>query len=1105
MTRLLSTFSLLYLGVMISQGAGAAGRPSWVAAPLVRAAGRPAPGARAAVLRSSDGAVAALSDTNHVVHGKVIDEDTKQPVQGVSVTIEGSDRGVVTDAGGLFTIRAGRDQVIILTSIGYEPIRVKAGALTNVRVFSLKSLKTAMNDVVVVGYGTQKKATLTGSVSVVDAKAFQDKGPVDNPIGALQGQVPGVVVTRTSTEPGRQNWNFQMRGATSTNGADPLVIIDGIPVSSLNALNSINPNDIDNMSFLKDADAAIYGARGAGGVVLITTKRGKSGKPTIQYDGSVSKKVLGLMPHLLDVKPYGQMMMAARIADNYGTVPTSDSWYQLGVLYANAPDSGWISGNSADPGFGDVADFPMFQGMNWQKVLWGNATSTQQNIAISGRGTNSGYRVSLGYMDDGSQLQWGDNSNKRYNLRLAHDYTFSEKLKVETNISLEENNIVEPTMLSSALGPWQQPGFPSANKYGLPYTWGGQRSVNWQLADGGDNKEYDTRLVTSTKLTYAFTPHLHFIGSAGYNATFSDNKAQQKGINWYSYAGTTVIAQDPSQVNTYYQRGLNKDLYYNANAYLEYRNTFSTVHDLGLTLGTSYERDETDAYTTRSTDLQDDNVPSLGLVGSSTVITNGESQSHWALGSYFGRFNYAYKNKYLFEANARYDGSSKFIASNRWKAFYGLSGGWRLTEETFMKHQKVFNELKLRASYGSVGNQNGIGLYDYIQLLNVSQSTGATNSGYPVIGGNPVVTVGPTNTLVSLNRTWEDVRTANLALDFSVLNHRLSGTIEYFVKNNIGMLLAHTYSAILGATAPASNSGHLRTWGKELSLMWQDRIGPVTYHIGGNISDNQNKLVSFGGQKVIASGYNNAVEGQPIGAYFGLQYAGRIQTQAQLDAYNTKYAAGNSIGMPAPSTIGSTTSGLRLGDNMFKDLNGDGKLTLPGDLKYLGRNDPRWSYSFNLGAEWKGFDFSVVFQGVGQRTIYRRGYGWGIPFYWIWIGQSSEYYNNTWTPTNTNAKYPTLATLFAGNIATYNYQPSTWSVENGAYLRLKNLVIGYTLPQAWTQKAKIQKLRIYFSGNDLWEISHINDGWDPEATMTISGNERFPFYRFLTGGINLTF
>jgi hypothetical protein len=310
----------------------------------------------------------------------------------------------------------------------------------------------------------------------------------------------------------------------------------------------------------------------------------------------------------------------------------------------------------------------------------------------------------------------------------------------------------------------------------------------------------------------------------------------------------------------------------------------------------------------------------------------------------------------------------------------------------------------------------------------------------------------------------------------------------------------------------------LKTWGWELSLNWRDRIGDVGYHIGGNLSDNQNRLVNYGGQRLISSanrGYNAAVEGYSLGTYFGLDYAGRIQTQKQLNDYKALFfAPGTNIntGFSQTSTLKRET--LQLGDNMFRDVNGDGKITFPEDAVVVGRDDPRYSYSFNVGVDWKGFDFNVIFQGIGKRTIIRDG-NWRIPAAVVFQAQNVAFDQQWWTPTRTDAYLPRISTT--GTINNYNYYPSNWVAENGSYIRLKNLVVGYTLPKSLTQKAKIEKLRIYFSGNDLWEKSHIRDGWDPEAPRSVAnvgdpnnGNvstfsERYPFYRYMTFGVNVTF
>jgi TonB-linked SusC/RagA family outer membrane protein len=1094
-----------------------------------------------------------LFSQNVPITGKITDATTGQPVAGASVRVKGTSGGVATDSSGIFHINAARSATLIVSYVGYESRDISAAG--NLSGIQLKQTGGALADVVVVGYGTQKKTTLTGAVSVVTAKTFEDRGPIASPVAALQGQVAGVVVTRSSAAPGRESWNFQIRGATSLNGSDPLIIIDGIPVStplnngggalnsnpgngglgvtmnSANALGSLNPSDIENISVLKDAAASIYGSRAAGGVVLITTKRGKSGKPTLQYEGTVSTKIKGLNYNLASGQQWGQGIVDAITNDYFGNPDKTYIWYKMGRLMTHAPDSGYLdfnvqysidpatgkpvyvgtpttpAANGANPGFGDVKDITFFN-TNWNKILWGGgAVSTTHNLSLSGRTEKSGYRLSLRYSDDGSLLKWGDNSNKLYNVRLANDWNVTDKLKVETNLSFEENDIVMPTTLTNGnvLGNYMQPGFPIATKTGMPYAWGTQYDPNWQAKLGGNTKEGNMRIYTNLGLTYSFSKHLRFVGKVAYDPSVTDVKAQQKVIHWWNYNGSIQAPDAPTQLSAYYQRQSTTDKYYNLNGYLEYHNTFAADHDLTVVAGSQYERDMVDYYSAKTTDLTNDNVPSLNLsIGDATTKSINEQQSQWALGSYFGRLNYAYKGKYLFEAQARYDGSSRFIAEDRWKMFYGFSAGWRIIDEEFMKSQSTLSDLKLRASWGQVGNQSSIGLYDYINTLGSTVSGGSGSSGVPILGSGPVVYVTPNGTLVSQNRTWETVQNENLGVDFGFLSNRLTGSFDYYIKNNTNMLIGITYPSVIGANAPPSNSGHLRTWGWETVVGWRDQIGKFTYHVGATISENNNKLVTLTGASVINPGYNTAVQGYAIGSIFGLKYAGRIQDQKTADAVNAM-GSGNNIGLPIKT---ATQPGARMGDNYYVDVNKDGKLTTPGDLVYLGRDDPKYVYSFNLGGEFHGFDLSAVFQGVLDRAVYRGNNVVEVPYQNSYQGEGTYWVGNTWTPNNTKAFYPNLSASVNGQTYNaYNYQPSSWAgtVQNGAYLRLKNLVLGYTIPQPVITKLKLQRVRVYFSGQDLWEKTGIHDGWDPEATRTISNLERYPFYRYLTFGLNVTF
>ncbi len=1073
------------------------------------------------------------------VTGKVIDSETGEAVVGATITIANSTTGVAADVNGKFKINVPPKGLLHFNSIGYVSLKVPAD-FDKEMIIKLSPNKTGLNEVIVVAYGTQKKPSVVGAISTVSSKVFEDRGPTNNPIANLQGQVPGMVVTRSSAQPGRENWNFQIRGATSVNGQDPLIILDNVALNNNNELNSLNPDDIDNISVLKDGAASIYGARAAYGVVLITTKKGKSGKMQIQYSPSVSQKVVGLQPKMANIDQWADGLLQAKINDNYGVVPATDLWYQMAnfakankgtvVLASQIPGNttGGITANSfynglPVPAFLDVKELD-FIDVSLQQFLWGRATSTQHNLSISGGSEKNTYRVSLGYLNDGSQLKIGNNGNQRYNLRFNNTFRFSDKVQIETNVALEKNDIQQPTMYTtgsySALGNGFQIGLPMYTQSGRPYQWGGVTSPAGLLRDGGDNLEFNSRALLNTSLTYNFAKHLTFSGTAGYNVWWQDARVQTKTVRLYSYddkylTGTTAPSGGSTGGSQNYFRQNINDPYYNLIGRMTYTNQFNNIHDISFMIGSSYERDEYDLFNTTTYNIGSDDIPSLNLGLTSSVggfVTNNEVRNHYALGSYFARATYAFKGKYLFEATGRYDGSSKFIASTRWKPFYSLMGGWRLSEENFIKNTNIFTELKIRASYATAGSQGGIGLYDYLQSLNVSSSG-------TLLGSTIATATSTTGNLVSLNRTWETVIKRNLGIDFGVLNGHLNGTFELFRNQNKNMLVSVTYPGVLGIGAPQSNNGNLKTWGWEGQLTWKDHIGQVNYSISGNITDSQNKLVYFNGVPALGPGYNATVEGYPLGSYFGLKYGGRFQTQAEVDAYNAKFynpgGATNTIGIPIASPLTNLpgqNSGLRPGDNYYVDVNGDGKLTNGtstadmGDLVFLGSDVPRYTFGMALSLQWKGFDFTSIFQGVGKRTIFRANgsaNNWRVPYTALGQAQTTQWIGDTWTPENTNAYYPNL---HANGINGYNYQISTWSIENGAYVRLKNLVIGYTLPKALLQRTKaISGLRIYISGSDLWEISGIHDSWDPEVTRTTQGNERYPFYRYVTLGANITF
>ena len=476
---------------------------------------------------------------------------------------------------------------------------------------------------------------------------------------------------------------------------------------NLSVLNSINPQDIDNISFLKDASSAIYGARAAGGVVLITTKRAKDGKPTIQYNASLSQKIRGMRPGFLNGDQYGKYMLEGISNATYGGVADQNwLWTKYALAWINRGDNLVIDkqqpGYVETIGFNDVRDYTFFD-TDPIEILWNNtALSTQHDLSLSAKTDAFGYRLSMGYMNDPSLLKWGENSNNRYNVRLNLDFKLSEKFKVQTNISLEKDDVVVPTN-QNQIDYGSQPGFPVATISGKPYAWGTQPARNWLIELGGENKTYNNNVNFNTRIEYNIIKDLTLVGLAGYSWRSVDNATQYKYISEiYNYLETWQYQPNPEQSASYYQRGQNKDTYFNTNAYLEYKKTLFADNDIRVTLGGNYERDEKLFWT--QTKYQASNaVPSLGLgLGDNTTKTNAESKNHWAIASLFGRFNYSYKDKYLLEGDARYDGSSKFDSKNRWIFYSGVSLGWRISQEAFVKDNFGFiNELKLRGAYGT--------------------------------------------------------------------------------------------------------------------------------------------------------------------------------------------------------------------------------------------------------------------------------------------------------------------------------------------------------------------------------------------------------------------
>jgi TonB-linked SusC/RagA family outer membrane protein len=519
------------------------------------------------------------------------------------------------------------------------------------------------------------------------------------------------------------------------------------------------------------------------------------------------------------------------------------------------------------------------------------------------------------------------------------------------------------------------------------------------------------------------------------------------------------------------------------------------MHEMDFLAGYSHEEEDYRSFSAqRNLGLISDQLPTFGL-GSSSQQFNGESKTDQSLESVFSRFNYNYNEKYLLEADFRYDGSSKFAPGHKWESFYGLSGAWVVSKEKFMDaYNSAVNFLKIRASWGQLGNDASIGLYDYIPQINIGGAYPFGSSSSPILTQQATLAG-----LGSATRTWEKIDTKDIGLDIAFLDSRLSGTFDYYVKNDANMFYSKEFPQVLGVTPPSINGAHVRSWGWEAEADWKDHFGPVKYSIGFNISNSVNKVVQLADSRIPAMGENAFVEGYPAYAYFGYKFAGLIQTKAELQQYTSAITSG-------------IPQGLQQGDAMYKDLNDDGKLTpqvyelgkdgkptsTSGDMIYLGDAGQHYLYNVNLSLNWKNFNFSALLQGVLKWLVFDGNRAF-LADSWP---QLSYFYHNTWTPSHPSARYPELTVQAAINNNNYAISDAPHMLYNNKYLRFKNIQLGYTVPSQLTEKYKIQNLQIYFSGTDVYEFYNLPGVWDPEKPFNHFVS---PFPRQYAFGVNLTF
>lgn len=994
----------------------------------------------------------------------------------VSVSIKNSQQGTSTNEAGEFRLQASNAAVLQFRLLGYQTQEVTVGTQSSINVVLVENQEN-LDEVVVVGYGIQKKVNLSGAVSQVAGEELVDR-PNVNLTSALQGVLPGVAVTRSSGNPGDEGSGIRVRGFSSANSMSALVLVDGIEMD----LNLINPDDVESISVLKDASAsAIYGARAAGGVILVTTKKGKAGKPVVNYNNYYGINIAARRPERLDSWDEQLLIDEARLNAtgnpefteeqrewlmnpnfSYRPNPTQDRWEYFG-------NNNWIK-----------------EGMNKYSDMHNH------NLSLGGGGEKVTYNVSGGYYNRSGVLRYGPDDNSRYTLR--------------TNLSAEVNKYVQLDIAANYVGSEvnqnaygtqqiinrmyrsrtrQSLYVPAEDITGQPFNGDLQiNPIDIQQNGGLYRRLYESFTGRANLKIKNIVDGLtvDIIGSR--NQDYYNMQRDRRTIIWYGRTTNTIRSKvnDPNST----ERAKNRGFLNNLQAVATYNFKVAEDHNFTLLGGTSFEEYRKDELIAGAQSLITNDFYSLNY-GNPATKTNGDEIQTWAMGSYFGRLNYNYKERYLLEASFRYDGSSRLAPENRWEMFPSFSAAWRLDQEEFMKGQTFFDLLKIRGSWGQLGNGASLGLYDYIPLLSSGLRESANDNPYLVFNDVREQYLFQKQ-LASPQKTWEVVQQSNIGLDLAILKNRLSFTGDYYVKRNKNMLAALNLPSIIGIDVPFFNVGELKSWGWEFDVKWKDKINEFRYSVGFNLSDNQNELVRFDGRNIINEGVVDLLEGYPMNTVWGYKTDGYFQTKEEYDAYKQQ------VNTPFfPNNAGA-------GDVKYLDVNGDGVISAgegtpnsPGDLVNYGTSNGRYFYGFNMGFQYKGFDFSAMLQGVAKRVFVI-----STETLSPMLGTADlpwTIHMDRWSPENPDATFPRMY-----QTSSHNYRPSDKWIQNGAYLRLKNIQLGYTLP---LKTEAIRKLRVFFSGQDLWETTKVMEVFDPEVPNNV-GATTYPFFRTVSFGLNLT-
>lgn len=1025
---------------------------------------------------------------NGVCNG-VVTDTTGETVIGASVVVKGTTNGTITGLDGDFSLSGvTKGSILVVSFVGYQNTEVKWNGQPLTIV--LKEDTKVLDEVVVVGYGTQKKANLSGAVAAVDGKVLQDR-PITNIGQGLQGVVPNLNITMNNGGAPGATSSFNIRGNTSLNGGSPLVLVDNVQMDA----NLVDPDDIESISVLKDAaSASIYGARAAYGVILITTKKGKkSDKPTVSLSATGYWQSPALTFHNVNSMQYLTMMDEAYQNDG------GSGHYFKSQVYQYAED--YFNGKYDSPVFFDTAydtyKYGYCGNTDWWDELYKTSFSQIYTANISGGNDRTTYYASVSMNDQGGILKAGDDKYNKYNANVNISSNITKWLNVSAKIAHTYTDELHPTGGTTAMNSTAYSGLSSYSGMMkgdlsplMPVKhpdghYAGQGSYTNPVAimEQGGNAQYkqnDLWMTGAVKIT----PIKGLVINADYTWNFYGKSSNQHVQNFYDYTAVPGTENyypwtNPSSVTV-----TNNDDYYNAfNAFAEYTFSLKEKHNFKVMVGYNQENKHKKYHYAGRKNLIDSSNPSLNLAYGDMAM-NG-SETHWSVNGFFARINYDYKGKYLLELNGRYDGSSKFPHGDRYAFFPSASVAWRVSEEKFWEPIRGwFDNFKLRASYGSLGNQaldeSRYGNFPYLATYGINTKYGALLNGT-----RPVAVSVPG--LVSASFTWETVNQIDFGFDASFFGGRLNTSFDWYRRNTKDMLTAgQALPAVLGTSVPQENAADMKTVGWEVSLEWNDRLSNgFGYHIKGVLSDYQASITKFSNPtKLLGTHY----VGEKLNEIWGYVSNGLFQSDEDAKAADQSYLSGGSWGA---------------GDVKYEDLNNDGKIDIgkntlddSGDRKIIGNSTPRYSYGITAGFDYKGFDFEMFWQGIGKRDYWLGGSQfWGYTDEWCTPLTSSLDY---WTEDNRDAYFPRLHHY---GVNGGNHQVSTRYLQNAAYLRLKNVVLGYTIPRSITEKVKISRLRVFVQGENLLTFTPLIDSYDPETL----NNMTYPINKKISVGLNLTF